>query len=537
MHALRDTHHTVALKCIEKSEMRRINLILVVVVLSSLSGFAQKEITVLTNSKVVGKNLLTGESIPANKYTFPERVHDFQIDTIYNYVTIQLRGLRKDKWLANKGEVIRYDLDKNKVLWFHKIAYQVESIEQYGGVTLHTTGVKSFCLENLTGQQLWEVKNSLIFADPVDKIGIGYKIQASKGKENILEGIDLTNGQPIWQREISREYSWNNVCYLNDSTLLIGASGLHTVNIFDGTGWDYYTITGKKDYTASAVGTGLGIAAGLLTGMYSVSTGQNLVRDVASNVIVDSLNIYFASKEHLVKLNKEGDVLWQKSLPNDLTSKSLIFKLNDNLVMVNRGYAYMGNRQLDFGTPFIASFDLDSGDQKYLVKVSNEKKEIIKAIDRIGEELLFVFNDHVSKYSAITGQLIKDQKFNIEKYGELNDFIGEQVFVERDSLFLSLPSMDSKKHYVYTKNARALTLSSDLKIENEIEFDDFYIYYLNRDNKKFLAKENKTVVIDADGKKIAEFSASSRSTFLNGKLYNAQERSFLEIDLINILKE
>ncbi|NEN25246.1 PQQ-like beta-propeller repeat protein [Cryomorpha ignava] len=428
--------------------MKRINLILAVVVLFSLHGFAQKEITVLTSSKVVGNNLLTGEPIMAKIYTFPERVHDFQIDTINNDLIIQLRGLRKGKWLANKGEVIRYDIDKNKVLWFDKIAYQVESIEQYGGVTLHTTGGKSYCLDNLTGQKLWEVKNSLIFADPVDKIGIGYKIQASRGKENMLEGIDLTNGQPIWQREISREYSWNDAFYLNDSTLLIAASGLHTLNIFDGAGWDFNTITGKKDYTASAVGTGLGIAAGLLTGMYSVSTGHNLVRDVVSNVLVDSLHIYFASKEHLVKLNREGEVLWQKSLPNDLTSKSLIFKFDDNLVMVNRGYAYMGNRQLDFGTPFIASFDLNSGDQKYMVTVSNEKKEIIKAIDLTDEELLFVFNDHVSKYSVITGQLIKDQQFNIGEYGELNYFIGEQVFVKRDSLLISLPTMDSTKHYL-----------------------------------------------------------------------------------------
>src|SRR5690606_1196566 len=107
---------------------------------------------------------------------------------------------------------------------------------------------------------------------------IGSKIQASKSKENMLEGIDLITGKPIWQREISREYSWNDVFYLNDSILLIAAAGLHTLNIFDGTGWDYNTITGKKDYTASAIGTGLGIVAGLLTGTYAVSTGHNLVR-------------------------------------------------------------------------------------------------------------------------------------------------------------------------------------------------------------------------------------------------------------------
>jgi outer membrane protein assembly factor BamB len=516
--------------------MKKPSLIITIVFLSSFQVLAQKEINVLTNIKQIGHTSLTGQPIQAKEYTFPERIHDFQIDTVTNDIIIQLRGLRKEKWLANKGEVIRYDLDNNKVLWFDKIMYQTESIEQYGGVTLHTTGGKSYCLENETGKQLWEVKNSIIFADPIDNIGIGYKLQPSKGKQNTLEGIDLNTGQPIWEREINREYSWNNSFYLNDSTLLVGAAGLHTINIFDGTGWDYNTVTGKKDYTASAVGTGLGIAAGLLTGMYSVSTGHNLVRDVVSNVIVDSLYIYFASKEQLVKLDKQGEIIWQKPLPSDLTSRSWIFKSNDNLIMVNRGFAYMGYRQLDFGTPFIASFNINSGDQYYLATVSDKKKEIIKGLDQYDDVLLFVFNDHVSKYSISDGQQIIDRTFNIEEHGELEYFIGDQVFVHRDSLFLSLPQMDSSKHYLYTKSGTVLVLNSDLEIENKVGAEDFYIYYLNKSDKKFIARDHKTYVIDATGKKVAEFSASSRSTYLNGKLYTTDENSLLQIDIEKLVK-
>ncbi len=514
------------------------NQIISLGLLVSFQALAQKEITVLTNTREVGQNLLTGEPVKANELTFQDRIHDFQIDTVNNYLTIQLRGLSKNgKWLDNKGDVVRYDTEGKKVLWSERIMFQTESIEQFGSVTLQTTGGKSFCLDNENGNQLWEVKNSLIFADPVDNIGIGYKFRPSKGKQNILEGIDLKTGQPIWEREINREYSWNDSFYLNDSTLLVAAAGLHTINISDGTGWDYSTVTGKNDYTASAVGTGLGIAAGLLTGMYSVSTGHNLVRDVVSNIIVDSLSIYFASKDHIVRLNKQGEIVWQKTLPSDLTSRSRIFKSDDNLIMVNRGYAYMGYRQLDFGTPFIASFSISSGEQNYLATVSNKKKEIIKGLDQYDDILLFVYNDHVSKYSINDGQLIIDRPVDIEEHGELNYFVGDQVFIEKDSLFLSLPQMHPSKHYLYTKSGTVLILNSDLEIENKIEGQDFYIYYMNRSDKKFIAKENQTYVIDKKGKKTAEFSASSRSTFLNGKLYNAQERSFLEINLENILDE
>jgi hypothetical protein len=82
-----------------------------------------------------------------------------------------------------------------------------------------------------------------------------------------------------------------------------------------------------------------------------------------------------------------------------------------------------------------------------------------------------------------------------------------------------------------------LILNSDLEVEDKIEAEEFYIHYLDKDDKKFIAKDNQTFVLDLKGKKIAEFSASSRSTFLNGKLYDAQEKSFLEINLENILNE
>jgi outer membrane protein assembly factor BamB len=507
--------------------------------LISLQGLAQKDIEILWNSREVGKNMLTGESVMAKEYTFPERIHDFQVDTVNNHITIQLRGLSKNgKWLDNKGKVIRYDPEEKKVLWSKKIAYQVENLEQTGGTILHSTGRKSYSLDNTTGKELWEVKNSLIFADAVDKIGIGYKIQPLKSKENILEGIDLRDGQPLWQREISREYGWNEIFYLNDSTLLIGASGLHTVNIFDGTGWDYNTVTGKKDYTASAVGTGLGIAAGLLTGTYMVSTGHNLVSDVVSNVLVDSANIYFASRKDLVRLNKQGKVLWKKSLPDDMTSKSMIFRSGDYLVMVNQGYAFMGYRQLDFGTPFIASYDIKTGDQKYLKEVTAETKNMVTAVDLKDGELLVLFKDHISQFSVDTGQLLQDKKFNSEAVGELEYFVGEQVFVQRDNLFHSLLNLDAAKHYLYTDSGKILILDSNLELVEKIdtEAETIYINYFNRNGKRFLAKENKTFVIDPEGKRLAEFSASRNAVFLNGKFYDAQDNSFLEIDLENLIK-
>lgn len=502
----------------------------------SIEGFAQKETKILSNKKEIGYNLLTKESIHATELTFPNRIHDFQFDSIDNSFTIKLRGLSKNgKWLDNKGSVIKYSFKENKILWSKKIAFQTEDIVQIGGLTLHITGRKSYCLDNKTGLKKWEVKNSIIFADAVKKIGIGYKAQASKKKENLLECINLENGQVIWQRNIKRDYGWNNVSYINDSTLLICASGLHAVSIYNGIGWDYNTITGKKDYTASVVGSGLGVVVGLLTGTYAVSTGHNLVRDVVSNIIIDSSSIYFASKEYIVKLNKNGNVIWKTPLPKDLTSKSLIFKNDNSIVMVNRGYAYMGYRQLDFGKPFIASFEITNGNQNYLSSISNKKKNVIKAIDKNDSILHLIFEDHISKYLINSGALVIDKLFNTKEIGGLKYFISNQAFILKDSVFTSLQKLDSLKNYLYTSNGKVLILNNNLETVSEIEQGKLYINYLSIDDKKFLAKGSQTYIVDNTGNVRVEFKSSSKSTIINNKLYSVQEREIIEIDIETLI--
>jgi hypothetical protein len=514
--------------------MKNTFLLIILTLSFSLQSIAQLEIQ--TNEKTIGKNLITGETIIGSQITFPDRIHKFQFDTINNNFTIKLRGLSKNgKWLDNKGYVIRYSLDEKKALWSQKIAFQIEDIDQFGGVTLHTSGGKSHCLDNFTGLKKWEIINSIIFTDDANKIGIGYKVQPHKNKESILEGIKLQDGLPLWQRQISREYGWNNVFYLNDSTLLISASGLHTVNIYNGTGWDYNTITGKKDYTAAAIGTGLGVVAGLLTGTYAVSTGHNLVRDVISNILVDSSSIYFASKEQIVKINKNGEIIWKQALPSDLTSKSWIFKYNDNIIMVNRGYAYMGYRQLEFGKPFIASFSISNGNQNYLNQISNNKKEIISALDKRDSTLYLIYKNHISKFSIKSGENLIDKSFNTDSNGELKYFIGEQVFIQKDSSFLSLPKLDSLKKYLYTSSGNILVLDENLEITDTIASEELYVNYLQRNNKKLIAKGNQTLIIDSKGKVFAELESSSKSTVIKNNLYNIQENSIIEIDIDKII--
>ncbi len=505
--------------------------------LISLTIFAQEKLPIINNEIIAGRNYKANLDIKAREFIFPERIDNSYMDTTTNLLTIQLRGTSKNgKWLNNSGNVILYDLPNKKEKWVKKINYQQSRIEQFDNVIIQTIANKSYCLNIENGENQWEVKNTVNYVDPLQKIGIGYKLKISTGYTNTLEGIDLTNGNPIWKREISREYSWNDIIHLNDSVIVVAAAGLHSINLKNGTGWDYNTITGARDYKSTVAANAVGAALGVLTGTFVMSTGSDLVREIVSNVLVDSLNIYFASKEKLSRLDPNGQIKWTYPLEKDLASKSSIFIKDSILYMINKGYAFMGNRQLDFGTPFIASFNKNTGKQLFFSSMDGKKEQIAGyEIDK--GKIFLVFKDRVAKYSMTDGSLISEKSIDIATLGELRYFIGAQVYIKSDSTYNSLASADSAKHFLYTKTGKILVMNNEMDILNQMEDSQLYICYLKTKKYRFLAKGNETTVIDQENRKVADLKASGKAILIGSKLYDMQEKSFLEIDIPDLIEK
>lgn len=508
--------------------------------LITLTGFSQNnQIQVLCNEKVLGKNLVDSSVIKGFEYVFSDRIHEIFLDTTTGFLTAQLRGLSKNgKWLNNTGNIVQYDIKNQKVLWSKKIAYQSSNLQQFSKTMIYTVDNKSYCLDINTGNDLWEVKNNLYFVDPIYNIGIGYKFKSSTGYSNELEGIDLKNGNVVWKRDLNREYGWNDVFYSNDSTIIVVAAGLHAINLKTGKGWDYNTITGKKDYTGTTAANAVGVGLGLLTGTFVMSTGHDLVRDLVSNTIIDSSNIYFASKEQLVKIDKQsGEILWKFPFSNDLVSKSSIF-MNENVIfMVNKGMAFMGYRQLDFGKPFLAAFDRQSGKQIFLSLI-NVNDDPILSYQIKNSEIFLVFKNRIARYSMETGDLIVEKEFPKDSVGELKYFVGNQVFItNQNGDLMSLTQFDSTKIFVFTSNGKTLSIDSELNILKTIEYSDLSIYYLRTKDYKFIAKDKKTFVINNAGKRIAEIDVTSNAFMIENIIYDTQDKSFISIDLSNMVSE
>ena len=518
--------------------MRRI-LIGLTLLIPAITFSQKTDFQVFHNEKVMGKNLVDNSQIKGSEYKFPDRIQETFLDTTTGFLTVQLRGLSKNgKWLKSKGHILLYDLNKKKLKWSKKIAYQVSSLQQFSSTMIFTVANKSYCLDINNGNELWKVKNNIYYVDPINNIGIGYRFKNLTGYSNELEGINLKKGNVIWKRELNREYGWNDVYYSNDSTMIVVAAGLHAINLNNGKGWDYNTITGKKDYTETIAKNAVGVIAGLLTGTSVIATGHNLVRDIVSNrLVVDSSYTYFASKEQLAKVDiQTGEVIWKHPFPSDLASKSSIF-MNDSLVfMVNKGFAFMGQRQLDFGKPFIAAFDRQTGKQKYL-SIINEKKDAILGFRKLNNELYLVFKNRMAKYSIETGNLIIEKEFQQENYGELKYFVGNHVFIgNQDDNFISLPQSDSTKVFVFTNQKKTLSIDEQLNVTDTFEYEDLSFYFLRTKDYNFIAKDKQTLIVNNEGKKIAEINATSKAFIIGETLYDRQEDSFIAIDLKEIIK-
>ncbi|MCF8379433.1 MAG: PQQ-binding-like beta-propeller repeat protein [Bacteroidales bacterium] len=506
--------------------------------LTSFHVFSQKaKITVSTHEKSVGYNSITGKAIIGTQYEFPDQIKESYIDTLSATLTVQLRGLSKNgKWMNNKGSIVLYNLNDKSILWTKKIVYQTASLQQSNNTMIFTSMGKSHCLDFWTGEDKYELKNSIYYIDQKTNIGMGYKYRSSTGVTNILEGINLTNGNVLWQRNINRTYGWNDLRFLDDTTLLLVADGLHTIQLKDGKGWDFDSRTGIKDYSTTLATNSIAAVAGMFTGYFYITYGHNLIRDLASNVIVDDAAIYFASSEQISRLEKKnGSVVWSNPFPRDLVSMSSLFKHKDMIIMVNYGYSYMENRQMEIGLPFIAAFNAESGQQIFLSTVLTEKDPIL-SFQAQNDTLAVIFKKRIALYSLSNGLSLYEKEFKTAETGELEFFVGNNAYViDRDSSYVSLALRDSKELCVHTNKGYTLLLDEGLHFSTYLADKYIFTHYLTMSGYKFISNGKRTIVLNKDHKKIALFNASVSARLMGNKIYNEDGNSIWEIDLTELL--
>lgn len=498
-------------------------------------AFSQSNSLIDKYENISGKNYLTDSIITENEFVFANKINQSCIDSASNTLTIQLINQSKNsKSLNYTGNILQFDLNDDVIKWDKPINYQQSNFKQFGNLIIENTATQSNILNFDNGKVQFETQNTLYHVDPKLKIGIGYKLNSSD--KNTVEAINLNTGEVCWKRKISHDFGWNDITYLNDSVILLISDGLHTINIKNGKGWDYEAVTGRNNYSSTIATNIVGFGLGLLTGTFVATAEHDEVCDLVSNTLIDGENIFFASKDKISCLNMDGSTKWENSSDRRSRSNSIIFIKDSVLYLLNKGTAFMEDRKINYGKPFLAAYNKNNGNYLFNTTLKNQEFDFVDFSTR-KDTIILLSEKNASNYSLKTGKRIDFRFYDVEKTGKFTGFVGSQIYIKTDSTFHSLTLNDTTLNYITTDKNIALGLDSHLDVVKQLSFDDFYICYFANNNFKFLANGDETIVIDNDNKVIANFRASSNAFVIGDQLFEILEKSVIQIDLTDLFAQ
>lgn len=514
--------------------MNKLNILLFLVMFASVL-YAQQDAIVTARTVSQGFNYAQNAEIQAIEYSFPERIDEFKIDTVSGIASILLRGLSKNgKYLNNTGTFVLYDLNAQKPVWSRKINFQNENMTMLGNQVLLLKAGKVVGMNMATGAEAWTSKTRIYYADKTNQVGVGYKYNALNTMSDNLEGVNMQTGSTIWKRDLDQTYGWDDIRRLNDSVILITSTGLHTVNLRTGQGWDYKTPTGKKQ-TGEAVAKGVGsVVLGVLTGV-TVIPNVDIITGIVSNTLVDSSGIYLASSEKISRLNPDGNIIWSNELPKEMCSASDIFRDKGFVYLINKGFAYENGKMRDYGCPFVAVYNENDGSQ-LLLRNFDEKKLMLNDVLIQNDTINLLFHNKFVQLSQNNNTILAEKIFNTEITGYLYRFANTKAYLQENDMYVPARK-DKSKYLVSTSTGNVLMLNDKLETVEELNENTFHKLFYHKGSMKFLYKDGNMTVIDCDGKRLAEIKTSSKIYLKGKKLYEVDGKILREINLKELIAE
>jgi outer membrane protein assembly factor BamB len=494
-----------------------------------------KPVSLTELSTTAATESITENEIPTDVFEFSNRIHHSYLDTTSGLFTLQFRDTTDNgKWLKNKGRVIVFDPDSSNILWDYNMPYKRISYMQHHSTLIEYTQNGGKIIDLDTGRAEKNIRYYVYHIDRDRDIGMGYRISSLR-KQNRLYGFNMSDGDELWERTVDRDYDWSNVMFVNDTTTVLVAGGIHTIDPRDGSGWSYDSRTGKKDYTRAVAGTLLGVASGLLTGNYVVSTGYDLIADMVSNVLIDENSYTLATAEEVVKLDTRGDVLWSQPISKDNASQSFIWEDADTIFMLNAGFAYRGYFKKPIGKPFISAYNKETGEELFKTFInSSDDEDFVRDYKISGDSMYTVFENRLEQYSLVDGALKETVDTQTFDMGELGGFIGFQAFrKEGENVYYSISSMDVNNHYLITGSEQILVLDREFELLETIQFDDLYLLTMGNEEFALITDyaETRSILLDSGMMPLAEIDAAGEAFMDGSNLYVVGENRLVRMTI------
>lgn len=500
-----------------------------------VSAFSQSHIQPVVRDSVVGKDYRTNLPLKAREFDFGMpvyRIHPLPEQESFA-VMLRKKKASNDFW-TTKGELLLFNAGSKEVKWRKKFKYAQARLLVDGNVLLEQRAKKVERLDPENGMPMWTAQSIAYKVYPELDRALGYDVQSGL---KTLHGLDLKTGKVLWQRNVPGYYGWENLDMLDAETALIKSSGIHSVKVTDGTGWDVDRTSHSEKVDMKQVGMAvlLGVATGVASGgaYYSMPNGSftNLFLEISSNLLYDNNTVFFAAKNKISSYTLTGERLWTTELNEKQTSKSHLFRDGDVVYMINTGHAIKFGARAPFGTPFVAAFDAGTGKQLFM-KMWDERKNFFADYLIQGRDIYLLSRNKLEIHELSPEGLSKKAAFEMPDKMQMKEFVSDFQFIKKDSVCSQL-SLDTTHYYIYSEQGELLKFNNEFLALEKLDDPSLYRTYFQNKDFRFLANSKETLIVDRQtGQIAAQCPVPFMGVKAGSKLYyRKKNNNIVEVDI------
>ncbi len=481
------------------------------------SVYSQKKNNLFSSEEIiVGTNSITQNEIKGIQFNFNYDIYDIDIDSLQNNISLVLRK-SGEKYFKNKGSLAVLNVEHKIFQWTKELKMSFDMIATSDRIIMSSQG-KTEAFNKGDGKLMWTNDHLIRFVNY--KLNIGYNRH--------LRSYNLSDGREIADRDLKDGFGWNDSKYINDSTLILACSGIHSINLLNGNGWDYEMTTGKKIYGGMIAGIAGGVAMAALFGVGVVPTGPDILHNLSSNLIIDSL-IYLASHNELVCVNYSGKVIWKESLDEKNTGTTVLTIYKNNLLLINTGYAFKNNRRIEYGNPYLSIIDKATGKT---IRTSPLKiKEYISDWKINSDTLILLLKNSIIKFNLLGDSIIQSTNLEENKYGNINHLLDTRnIYIPEDSLCTSFLKLDTTDICLLNEFNDVLVMNNDFQVYKKLKAEYYFWFYKNYNDSKVLINNSKTVFTNGENHTLLSFNFG-KPRIVSNKIINVNKKTLTIADI------
>ncbi|MBL7911494.1 MAG: hypothetical protein JNJ41_10610 [Bacteroidia bacterium] len=489
-------------------------------------GVAQTQMNYYKSfTKDLGISATSIKTITAKTFSLSSPVYDYQSDTASNQLIFSTR--KKDpsgRLYINKGFIAGLNCATDSINWLYESLRF--DLNLTGDFLLFSNETKTSRYDKKHGFEVYDFKDRIVYAIPANSSGLTYD---DPKKPDELNCISLLNGAVYWKANLSHKEDWMDVKYLNDTTIIIAANGLHAINIHTGLLWSHPLVTAEKNQKTLVYSVVHKENVQKINSSQKTTKEDNLLTHLGSNILIDGDVVYFAGKEKIIAVKASGELLWELDLKELPTSKMIITKSGSAITLINLGLSQFKDNYVLYGKPFVMNIDASTG------KINSQSKftSSENLIDFLPQKQSYLLADKKNIIQTNSNNESFENLIPLDdhKYGRFVEFInGDEYYVEKEGYYVPLNFINDNVVYFKTENNKVYGVDK-VDVQYEYHFTELFKRDKVYKDKTVIFNYKNTYVINKNFELLATLNLVEQSIVMKNKIYFFGGRLLNIVDL------